>query len=69
MTVFPGESATNARRVAPRHSRAPTLKRRNSPDVSFAVWATIALIGLSIISIASGVATYIEPDVSMFAAP
>jgi hypothetical protein len=69
MIVFPGESATNARRVAPRHSRAPTLKPRNSLDVSFVVWATIALIGLSIISLASGVATSIDPDVSVFAAP
>jgi hypothetical protein len=41
--------------------------RRVSPDISFAVWTSIALIGLAILSVASGVAPIADPEISVFA--
>jgi hypothetical protein len=45
----------------------PMPDRRNSPDTAFGVWATIALFGLAIVSVALGFAPLGDPLV--FASP
>jgi hypothetical protein len=35
--------------------------RRNSSDISFAVWISIILVGLAIVSVALGVAPVVDP--------
>jgi hypothetical protein len=43
--------------------------RRVSPDIAFAVWMSVALIGLAILSVASGVAPITDPETFVFAEP
>jgi len=45
----------------------PMPDRRNSPDMAFGVWATIALFGLAIVSVALGFTPLVDSPV--FAAP
>jgi hypothetical protein len=35
--------------------------RRNSSDIAFGVWASVALIGLAIVSVALGVPPVVDP--------
>jgi hypothetical protein len=49
------------------YSNAQFGERDNPSDLTFGLWATIALIGLAIMSVAFGVAT--EVDAAIFAAP
>jgi len=43
--------------------------RRASPDIAFAVWTSIILIGLAILSVASGVAPITDPEISIVVEP
>jgi hypothetical protein len=43
------------------YSSIPAHDRRNSSDVAFRAWAPIILIGLAIMSVASGVAPLVDP--------
>ena len=49
------------------YSNALFGDRHNPSDLTFGVWATIVLIGLALASVASGVATAVDP--AIFAAP
>jgi len=42
-------------------------ERQDLPDFTFVMWATVVLTGLAIASVASGVATIVDP--AIFAAP
>jgi hypothetical protein len=46
-----------------RYRRIPMRDRRGSSDIAFVVWAPVILIGLAIVSIASGVAPVVDPTV------
>jgi hypothetical protein len=48
---------------------SPAHDRRNRPDLAFAVWATIVLTGLAIVSVALGVAPVEDPTITILAAP
>jgi hypothetical protein len=48
---------------------SPAHHRRNGPDLGFAVWATIALTGLAIVSVALGIAPVEDPTITILAAP
>jgi hypothetical protein len=41
--------------------------RQNSSEIDFGIWASIVLIGLAIVSVASGVAPVVDPTI--FPAP
>jgi hypothetical protein len=41
--------------------------RKNSSEIDFGVWASIVLIGLAIVSVASGVVPVVDPTI--FPAP
>ncbi len=47
--------------------RVPMQGRQNSSEIDFGIWASIVLIGLAIVSVASGVAPVVDPTI--FPAP
>jgi hypothetical protein len=65
MTLFSSKSIAQATQ-ATSYLRAPVRDRRNPPDLTFFVWATVALTGLTIVSIALGIGPV---DPAIFASP
>jgi hypothetical protein len=49
------------------HLRAPTHDRRDRPDLTFPIWATVVLTGLAIVSVVLGVAPLEDPTMIMAA--
>ncbi len=62
MTIFPSGPIAEVTQAIP-YSSARFDDRQNLSDVAFAVWATIALIGLTIVSVALVVATDVDPAI------
>ena len=50
------------------HLRAPTHDRRDRPDLTFPIWATVVLTGLAILSVVLGGAPLEDPTM-ILAAP
>jgi hypothetical protein len=49
------------------YQHVPIRDRRNSSDIAFGVWASVALVGLAIASVALGIAPVVDPVI--FATP
>jgi hypothetical protein len=43
--------------------RVPLHNGRDSPDIAFAAWASIILIGLAILSVVTGIAPVADPAI------
>jgi hypothetical protein len=65
MALFTLASIAEVTQATP-HLRAPVHDRRNPSDLAFGAWASIALIGLAVVSVALGRAPV---DPAIFASP